>query len=117
MNPTKSDIRKWCQALRSGKYKQGKLQLETPSGRFCCLGVACKVFIPLDKQILFPDMTHLLGIFPRSQDACPHWLGDMVLEFRIKTGKSITSLNDSEGFTFDEIADILEAVYIHEVLE
>jgi hypothetical protein len=36
---------KWVAALRSGKYKQdsGKYLLETPEGKFCCLGVACKV--------------------------------------------------------------------------
>ena len=36
---------KWVAALRSGKYKQDKDQglLETDDGKFCCLGVACKV--------------------------------------------------------------------------
>jgi len=36
---------KWVAALRSGKYKQDteKGKLETVDGKFCCLGVACKV--------------------------------------------------------------------------
>lgn len=38
---------KWVEALRSGKYKQGKMQLRVvlPDGEpgFCCLGVACDI--------------------------------------------------------------------------
>lgn len=42
-----SNIRKWYDALRSGKYKQvrGKLRKRLEGGGYgyCCLGVACKV--------------------------------------------------------------------------
>jgi hypothetical protein len=42
MNEMKKDIKaKWLKALRGGKYKQGKEQLKTATGRFCCLGVLC----------------------------------------------------------------------------
>lgn len=40
---------KWIEALRSGKYEQGSLQLGTPGDEwkpqpsFCCLGVLCEV--------------------------------------------------------------------------
>lgn len=41
MNP---DLKaRWLAALRSGDYKQGPYRLETDDGRFCCLGVLCKV--------------------------------------------------------------------------
>jgi hypothetical protein len=30
-------------ALRSGDYKRGNGQLQTPTGTYCCLGVACRV--------------------------------------------------------------------------
>lgn len=33
---------RWVEALRSGEYKQGKLDFER-NGRFCCLGVLCKI--------------------------------------------------------------------------
>lgn len=33
----------WIEALRSGKYKQGKGVLRTFSDHFCCLGVLCDV--------------------------------------------------------------------------
>ena len=35
---------KWVEALRSGKYKQGRGQLNSEN-RYCCLGVLCEVFI------------------------------------------------------------------------
>ena len=39
MNP---DVKaKWLEALRSGRYKQGRHVLKTKSGSFCCLGVLC----------------------------------------------------------------------------
>lgn len=31
-------------ALRSGKYQQAQSKLASPSGAFCCLGVACELF-------------------------------------------------------------------------
>ena len=33
---------KWIEALRSGKYEQGKHYLKV-NGKFCCLGVLCEV--------------------------------------------------------------------------
>lgn len=33
--------KKWLEALRSGKYKQGKGVLQNDKGEFCCLGVLC----------------------------------------------------------------------------
>jgi hypothetical protein len=33
---------KWLEALRSGKYKQGKARLKR-EGKYCCLGVLCDI--------------------------------------------------------------------------
>ena len=38
--PNKRVIKRWVEALRSGKYKQGAGQLRTGDS-FCCLGVLC----------------------------------------------------------------------------
>jgi hypothetical protein len=35
---------KWVTALRSGKYKQGRLFLRSIDNEFCCLGVLCDVY-------------------------------------------------------------------------
>lgn len=41
----KRNRKKWIQALRSGKFKQGMVYLEK-NGKHCCLGVACRVIQP-----------------------------------------------------------------------
>lgn len=35
--------RQWVEALESGEYKQGKGQLRTSAGKYCCLGVLTKL--------------------------------------------------------------------------
>ena len=43
----KDDVKtKWLDALRSGKYKQGRGILRRPDGSFCCLGVLCDIIDP-----------------------------------------------------------------------
>ena len=112
--PTKSQIKKWCNALRSGKYKQGKGRLQRQEG-YCCLGVACHVFIPKNKIVLHSGLMD--GYNPDDQPSAPIWLDKINDRLENISGKYLTQLNDNAGFTFDEIADVLEAVYIHEVLK
>lgn len=133
----KATIQKWCDALRSGEYKQTRDKLEDVNG-FCCLGVACKVFIPEELQV--KDINGcLVGYDPSSQGSRPNWLFNVVTDFEGKTHKTIPiykqqssgsnympqnengytgliRLNDTLQLTFDEIADCIEAVYIHEVM-
>ena len=43
-NPNKENLRKWVEALRSGKYVQGTgTNYNAKSDTYCCLGVACHV--------------------------------------------------------------------------
>ncbi len=47
--------RKWVEALRSGKFKQGKGQLYiTKDNSYCCLGVFCKIN---DLPYKYPQLT------------------------------------------------------------
>lgn len=115
---TKKDIRqfkKWMKALRSGKYHQTEGTLQNVNG-FCCLGVACKVLIPEDKQ-LKDEHGLLCGMLSYEQKYSPEWLVNLVVNFKNQTDERVTELNDDGDFNFDEIADVLEAVYIHKVLE
>lgn len=122
--PNKKDIKTWVKALRSGKYSQTKKVLQSEEG-YCCLGVACTLFIkPVDqklKRIYFNNNESykvvLSGGLPRAQQNAPNWLQTVDTDFYDKTGKWLNNLNDNEDFTFDEIADVLEAVYILEVLK
>lgn len=82
---------KWIEALRSGKYKQGRSRLKH-SGRYCCLGVLCEV----------------AGYTPKRHDV------DLCLTpLSEKLPKSIESdciyMNDSKRKSFAEIADYIEA--------
>lgn len=112
-----STIKKWTKALRSGKYKQATGALQTNEG-FCCLGVACKVFIPEGKLMIDQDTGNLNGGLPAgNQPYAPQWLDDINFNLSMLTGIQVYQLNDHLGMNFDEIADVLEAVYIHKVLE
>jgi hypothetical protein len=111
--PTKQQIKKWTRALRSGKYRQCKSVLQSERG-FCCLGVACTVFAP---DYLKDYETGLLkGALPQTRYGAPQWLANMNADFYDQTTACLPLLNDTTGLSFDEIADCLEAVYIHEVL-
>ena len=113
MKPNKKDIEKWCQALRSREYEQGANKLQSERG-FCCLGVACDLFIedPNRNSLNFID-----GSFPYHQSLAPEWLKMVNHDFESRTGILLSMLSDVEGLSFDEIADLLEVVYVHEVLD
>lgn len=101
--------RRWVEALRSGKYEQGRSWLHK-QGRFCCLGVACEVMgvewageeededgyyyamnlldFPGHSSILPPELTQRLGISTDDHNA-------------------LAELND-EGVPFCDIATLIE---------
>lgn len=110
-----TQFNKWIKALRSGKYSQTKNSLEDSDG-FCCLGVACKVLIPKYK-LFIDDYGFIQGEIPENQGNSPVWLNKINDNFSIITSKSLVDLNDNKNFTFDEIADVLELVYIHKMLD
>lgn len=113
--PTKKEIQKWVRALRSGKFEQTTGTLEDANGH-CCLGVACKIFIPKNKLKLSHGF--LEGAVPVDyQIAAPSWLKKVNRSFNVLTRESLANLNDGTGsvekFTFDEIAEQLELAFIH----
>lgn len=113
MRLNKINIQIWIDALRSGVYKQTKQCLQDGRG-FCCLGVACDIFVS-KKQLSREGK--LIGLHPSAQNYSPEWIRSIDKDFKNKSGVALVSLNDDENFSFDEIADLLQAVYIEEVLE
>jgi len=115
------DFNTWVKALRSGKYKQTRGVLQDQDG-YCCLGVACEVLIPdrtkevYEMEGITPQYL-LRGNMPGEQRFAPDWLDEVDGDFGDKTRHQLTELNDTLGFSFDEIADILEMVYKYRVLE
>jgi len=106
-------------ALRNGKYIQGfeALRLKTTSNKYkyCCLGVACNVLYNNPHWTL---------------DEKSYWIGNnnskltkeitKKLQWNDSEGKlsiksingmplNLAMLNDSREFTFDQIADIIQA--------
>ncbi len=117
--PTVEDAQKWADGLRSGKYRQGRYRLENSDHELCCLGVACKIFIP-DEDLRKSDGI-IIGSYPSclNQPAVPLWLEEINKDLINKINKSFSVLNDvtDDNLTFDEIADIVELVYVHRILD
>lgn len=106
-------FKKWIAALDSGEYKQAHGELQKGNS-FCCLGVGCKLFIkPKDQKLIDGE---LCGTLVPSQPNSPIWLRQINDNFRIRANISLSQLND-KGYTFPEIATVLELVYIHKILD
>lgn len=91
-----SVAKRWVKALRSGKYKQGRGQLRSRDGRYCCLGVLCELSkLPYDGG---SD-----GIPP-----CPiaEWAGlrDRWGDLPDERSTPLTNKNDSGHWSFNRIA-------------
>ena len=102
---------KWVSALRSGDYQQGQNYLRTDNG-FCCLGVLCDLYGKennaewnlannghnyefQDKESHLPSsVIEWAGV----EDSNPYIIGGI---------GTLSGLND-KGFTFNEIADLIE---------
>ena len=105
----------WVEALRSGEYQQGRNYLCTES-RFCCLGVACDLFIKHER--LLNVRTRETGVKEFNEEAMglpcevQQWLGltgkEGVYRDHEHLSRCLSAHNDS-GKTFDEIASIIES--------
>lgn len=101
--------KRWVNALRSGKYRQGKGKLRSFDDKFCCLGVLCDI----EGAKWQVDGDHY------NADGSGAFLPETIREqygvdsdFEIydretDTYSSLSSMNDA-GTTFETIADIIE---------
>jgi hypothetical protein len=129
---TKEELRsQWVAALRSGEYAQTRKQLiRRPRKRdgddalvgYCCLGVAASICGFTDNQLV--DMTEFVRPEYHPQDSTFDGLSDVLTElgnelstiysFRSTNGhimrgqQFFTHLNDTLGWTFEQIADLVE---------
>lgn len=93
----KEFLKKWVEALRSGKYKQGQNCLRK-GDTYCCLGVACDVINPDDWEFDRGAWTWNKGyLFMPSRFGMTHGFQT-----------SLSKMNDEEGKNFDEIAMFIE---------
>lgn len=122
LTPTEART-KWVEALRSGKFTQGKGRLQREDGSYCCLGVACEIYSQLTKN---GEWTYFLGIpsinpvFRSGNEHANAYLPETVrkwLGLFDRTGKlvNLETTNDSLakrndlGTTFEEIATMIES--------
>lgn len=101
-------------ALRSKKYEQTQSYLRDMDG-FCCLGVACDIYNHdlWNNEKEFPEYVYLDELFalPLVVLYFLNWKTENgVLDITDREGGIFTlaGLND-DGFTFEQIADIIEA--------
>lgn len=129
MPVNKERVRLLVDALRSGEYKQGSGALRPEDDKYCCIGVGCDVarkngigidWLPYPggswsfdgtKSIFGPALMMWYGF-----DYRPERRGDGDPEIGVAKlgGLRITMIgaNDTEHWSFEEIADALEASYL-----
>lgn len=116
------NAKKWVEALKSGKYKQGTGQLVTqesewneetmrfiPTGvkRYCCLGVLCEVAV---QEGVIPSFKEDDCYLP---EVVQKWVGLKTPQGIFKDNREDNSvsdvLNDREQKSFEEIAKVIES--------
>jgi hypothetical protein len=91
------NVKKWTDALRSGKYDQGQKMLRSADDEFCCLGVGC--------DVLGVDYVGAGGYPPEGfWETLGIEVGNGTEEFQ----EELVRLNDSDKASFPAIADYIE---------
>lgn len=99
MTPAK----KWIEALRSGGYRQGIGRLHSyTEGTYCCLGVACEVALSNGVIEDYDGSEPVLPVEVRD------WLG-LSCEDGSYYERNLIDHNDNDGWTFNQIADLIES--------
>lgn len=118
----KSVAMKWVEALRSGKYKQGKAtRLKDNKGGFCCLGVLCEISGQgsfrknIDDEFYFGTAENTGGLSSKvkkwagiNSDLGVSKDGEIKLYELNDRGINHPETGKRERLTFDEIADIIQ---------
>lgn len=129
--PNENNIRLWVDGLRSGEYEQGQMRLTKvdPFGKQfdCCMGVACKVAVNEGVEVEVVVEDGVVVIYDGEEEFLPYsvrnWLGfndhNPVLDPNPDSNESApdgllhaAEANDDKSWTFEQIADALERVYL-----
>lgn len=104
---------KWVDALRSGKYEQGRFLLKNNDGQYCCLGVLCDLAVQegVARETAESDEFYYDGDALTPPPSVKEWAGSN-LEYLDIGGEGefefYAELNDYDDLTFDQIADLIE---------
>lgn len=131
-------VRQWVDALRSGKYKQGRSALRNVDNEFCCLGVLCDICkhrLNLDWELGGYDIDYRdIYIMDKTGDVLPNkvwdYLGREVTDYKVQISITnpklpssvvnnnlrnsifLVTLNDVYRLSFEQIADIIEEEFL-----
>lgn len=116
MKPVKQKLgpnqEKWLKALESGKYKQGQgylCKIDNGKPRYCCLGVAAKVFLGEGKPSKHESLISWRGNYYYATPKIQRLL-QLYDEFGASAPTyddwSLVDLND-ENYTFKQIAKMI----------
>lgn len=117
----KENMKALIVALRSGQYAQGDLAL-CDGGRYCCLGVAADLTVKAGEGKWLNEANSLRpsflynGLVEAQRAFLPSPLLEKFGLFEDGNDDNawfLVRLNDSGGYTFTEIADLLERKYIN----
>jgi hypothetical protein len=100
LNLSTEQFKGWLEALRSGNYKQGKVELRTLNNEFCCLGVLVDVIDPTAWSL---SPNYVWGEYYRGSPP------EDIISF--EDFNIFYIMNDSDEKTFPEIADFIETNY------
>lgn len=96
---------KWIDALKSGRYKQGKSALKNKHGGYCCLGVACDIVDPNGwKCGGFWRYGEMMYMTSPPEDV------RRMIGITLSTQGQLILMNDFDGKSFFEIAEYLEGL-------
>jgi len=109
-NQQAKNVKEWIQALRSGTYRQGRNELLTNAGAYCCLGVlgklhGCKELEDRDVELTPETWEGLVGDLPVPQEdlqALNDGPSGDIGDVKGEDGRKLS------WFSFSEIADTLE---------
>jgi hypothetical protein len=108
----KAFAEKWLTALRSGKYKQTTSVLyDLEDDGYCCLGVACRMEYPL--HYLKNENGGFASVIEKADTELKFELHKIPKELKGNVSNNnlipeLTSLNDEDLASFEEIADWVE---------
>lgn len=97
---------KWVDALRSGKYEQGKERLRTLDDKFCCLGVLAN--IENLKWSIDKNNEYICYGIDGHRAQLPPYIESKVFKNGSSQGLFVM-MNDAQDKSFNEIADYIEA--------
>ena len=126
----KERIKLLVDALRSGKYQQGRKTLRSGDNKFCCLGVACDIYHQQtglgewkpneDNRFAYFEAPHARYGMNASYQVLPdgviEWYGfnSSNPSIKVESNNDVAAQINDDGASFETIAKGFEEQYLNE---